>query len=191
MNATEERYQRDLFADYKPKKAFLKNDNIVPKTKFSLTLSLEKIVFLSIAIVMAMVALYAFGVERGKALNVQAPLPAQVQKPAAAQVTKPAPAAVPQAALAAQAMATTDPKIQAQGAIAAAKPYTVVAATFARREWAEKEIERLKKSGQEAGVYQSSGYFLVCIGSYQTKDEAKEALSKIRTSYKDAYLRSR
>jgi septal ring-binding cell division protein DamX len=187
MNTMEERYQKELFDEYRPKRHFPKSENIVPKTKFSLTLSLEKTVCSSIAIVMAMVVVYAFGVERGKVLQGRAPAAPIAKTIKSVTVGGPrmpsqqAPAAAPA------------PVSQAQAALSAGqlKGYTIVGATFTRKEWADTEVERLKKSGYEATVYQSSNFFLVCIGSYQTKDEAKLALSKIRSSYKDAYLRSR
>lgn len=184
----EERYQKELFEDFdKPKKPFPKIDNIVPKTKFSLKLSLEKTVFVSIAIIMAMVIVYALGIEKGKAMRregqaMASAAPAPAQKPQiAAQAPVPAPAPAP-----------VQPEVQVSAQAAAqAKPYTVVVATFTRKEWAEKEIDRLRKKGVEAAIYQSGSYFLVCAGSYQTKDAAKEAMGKLRGTYKDAYLRSR
>jgi cell division septation protein DedD len=205
----EERYQKELFDEFKPKRHFAKNDNIVPKTKFSLTLSLEKTVFSSIAIVMAMVAIYAVGVERGKVIQREARTlntSKTIKSVTVGLQNTPQPQApavpvqkVPQAAQqAAQPPAAQPVPAQAQQVQAAAlslsqqpKPYTIVGATFTRKEWADKEIEKLKKNGFDGTVYQSSNYFLVCIGSYQTKDEAKQALPKIRSTYKDAYLRSR
>jgi len=174
----EERYQKELFEDFeKPRKPFPKMENIVPRTRFSLTLSLEKTVFVFMAIMMAMVLIYALGVESGKAAQraIPAPSPASVQAPVQAPLQAP-----PQAPAAGQVQAAP------QG-----KAYTVVVATFTRKDWADREIERLKKSGREAAVYQSANYFLVCVGSYPAKDAAKEALSKLRSTYKDAYLRSR
>jgi septal ring-binding cell division protein DamX len=236
----EERYQKELFEDLdKLKKSASKNENLVPKTKFSLTLSLEKTVFTSIAIVMVMVVVYAVGIERGKVIQRQSPQQITVRTiksvtvggPKAEQPSQPQPApavdlkvqiadkkvpapapAVPAAQVKVQAPAPASQAVQAvipgetqqaqparQALIsvqalplsAQPKPYTIVGATFTRKDWADKEVEKLKKSGQDAAVYQSANYFLVCIGSYQTKDEAKAALTKIRNAYKDAYLRSR
>jgi hypothetical protein len=229
----EDRYQKELFEDLdRLKKSSLKNDNLVPKTKFSLTLSLEKTVFISIAVVMAMVVVYAVGIERGKTVERESPqmtitktiksvtvggpkpvhvvpstpkmasvvekkvqvvekkiqVPVQVPAPVAQTVQAAVVPAQPQQALPVKAETVS---IQALPLSAQPKPYTIVGATFTRKDWADKEIEKLKKSGQEAAVYQSANYFLVCIGSYQTKDEAKAALTKIRNAYKDAYLRSR
>lgn len=238
----EERYQKELFEDLdKLKKTSSKNENLVPKTKFSLTLSLEKTVFTSIAIVMAMVVVYAVGVERGKVLQRESPAtvtaktiksvtvggpkaaqPQQAQpvtaadaKVQAADKKSPAPVSaqavpavpvkaqgavpaaqavpvqVPGQAQQVQAIKTAIIPVQALPLSAQPKPYTIVGATFTRKDWADKEVEKIKRSGQEAAVYQSANYFLVCIGSFQTKDEAKAALTQIRNAYKDAYLRSR
>ena len=184
----EERYQKELFEEYRPKRHFPKSENMVPKTRFSLTLSLEKAVFSSIAIVMVMVVVYAFGVEKGKALELRAPA-AQVAK-TIKSVTTGGPNTPSHEAPAAE-HATAASQAQAVSSPGQLKGYTIVGATFTRKEWADKEVERVKKSGYDAAVYQSANFFLVCIGSYQTRDEAKLALSKIRSAYKDAYLRSR
>jgi hypothetical protein len=224
----EDRYQKELFDDLdKQKKSSFKNDNLVPKTKFSLTLSLEKTVFTSIAIMMIVVVVYAIGIERGKIVQRESPqlpvektiksitiggprpvqLPAPQPDPVAEKKAQAVEKKIQTAAPAVQAVQTavisghpqqaapvvkTEPvSIQALPLSAQPKPYTIVGATFTRKDWADKEVEKLKKSGQESAVYQSANYFLVCVGSYQTKDEAKAALTKIRNAYKDAYLRSR
>jgi hypothetical protein len=203
MNTMEERYQKELFGEFeKPKRPFSKTDNIVPKTKFSLALSLEKTVIVVIAIVMAMVAVYALGIERGKVVKRESarpqalkPVKAPVAPAQSAAISVPAPqTAAPKAAIAAPAQAQYQAPVAGQPAVQAAaqaKPYTVVVLTFTRKDWAEKEIERMKKSGHDAGIYQSSNYFLVCVGAYPNKEAAKEALSKLKNTYKDAYLRSR
>ena len=74
------------------------------------------------------------------------------------------------------------------------KPYyTIVAATFARKDIAMQEIDKLKKQGYSATLIQSDRYFQVCIGAYADKAGAltQKDLNKIRRLYKDAYLRLR
>ncbi|MBN1526681.1 MAG: SPOR domain-containing protein [Candidatus Omnitrophica bacterium] len=63
----ENAYQKELF-EFEPPKASApkKPDPIFPKGKFSVTLTLDRLVFVSIGVIMLMVALYALGVEKGK-----------------------------------------------------------------------------------------------------------------------------
>ena len=65
----EERYQRELFEfeDQKKGPSKFRLTGILPKSNFAVILTIEKIIFICIALVMAMVVIYALGVETGKA----------------------------------------------------------------------------------------------------------------------------
>jgi len=64
----EERYQKELFIEFeKPKKPFSKI-NMLPGRDFTVILTLEKLVFLVIGIIMLLVVIYALGVERGRTI---------------------------------------------------------------------------------------------------------------------------
>ena len=68
------------------------------------------------------------------------------------------------------------------------KAYTITAVTFKNKGVAAKEAGRLKKEGFDAFVKQSGEYFLVCIGAYSGKESAKTVLHKVRRKYRDAYI---
>jgi cell division septation protein DedD len=194
----EGKYQKELFEFENRKRSFPKFDKMIPRGDFAIILTLEKTVFVSIGIIMLLVVIYALGVERGKVVVRRIPQPvaavrvAPVKAPAApllkaaVQVKQPAPAPIT-----APVAAITSPVPSAEKAIDPAKPYTIVAATFTRKEWADQEAARLKKSGLEAFAVSSEPYFIVCIGVFANKDVAKPVLNKVRRSYKDAYIRLR
>ncbi len=185
----DEKYQKELFEFEKPKRRFRGLARMFPKAdlegRMVITLTLERTVFISIGIIMAMVAIYAFGVERGKALKEEkgavftqaAPVAASQTKSRAITpvAVKPIPAAV---------KPITEKK---------AGPYTILALTLTRKETALAEVNRLRQGGFDAFMAESNSYYLVCIGAYPNKDsaESKKALSKIRQLYRDAYFKLR
>ncbi|MFA6078479.1 MAG: SPOR domain-containing protein [Candidatus Omnitrophota bacterium] len=184
----EGKYQKELFEFDNRKRAFPKFDKMIPKGDFAIILNLEKTVFVSIGIIMLLVVIYALGVERGKTVS------RKIARPAAAPVRQPIP--VKQQAVAAPVITPAPVALvtkPAPAVVAAdpSKPYTIVAATFTRKEWADQEAERLKRSGFEAFATPSEPYFIVCIGAFVNKDAAKPVLNKVRRSYKDAYTRLR
>jgi len=184
-----EKDQKELFEEFeKPKKPFSRFSNIFPRSDtqrhFAITLTLEKTVLVTIGIIMAMVIVYALGVEMGKStvkdkslLNINNKrrsykpaerLPIKEKRP---------PAMTKRGALDARAAMP-----------GSGRPYTITAVTFKNKDVAAEEAGRLKKEGFDAFVKQSGKYFLVCIGAYSGKDSAKTVLRKVRRKYRDAYI---
>ena len=188
----EEKYQKELFEFEKPKRSFPRLAGFFPKAdfegKFSITLTLERLIFLLIGIIMLMVIIYALGVEVGRSVtNGRAvvasaenrPVPVKALPP---QTIKP----IPQATMPVPAKPITVKPVDSSN-----KPYTIVAVTFSSKEGASQEVSRLKKEGYDAFLVQSDPYFQVCIGSYSDKNgtENQKELKKIKRVYKDAYFR--
>jgi len=189
--------QKELFEFQAPKKQPRKFGQLFQQADFALNLTAEKIVFVSIGIIMLLVISFALGVERGKIISekasetrtalVQATIPAPAQsvqgQPAAAKVQLTTVQAQPAAVKIQPAAAKAQP--------AAAKPYTVVAAAFSKEAFATKELSRLRSSGLEPFVYYREPYYLVCVGSFANKESAQKVLNKVKQMYRDAYVRSR
>lgn len=211
-----DKLQKELFEFEAPKKVlrpifsqfFQKND-------FGVTLTVEKLVFISIGIIMLMVVFFAIGVENGKSLSTRnntAPLvPAQT---ATIQVpTKAVAGLVPQGRAVTTVKnitpkdrnaaswgqkktltATTNAAVEAQNTQvpqSRGKPYTIVAAAFLRQDFASKEAAILEGNSLDAFVYYSEPYYLACVGSFANKDSAQKVLSKVRQMHRDAYVRLR
>jgi hypothetical protein len=167
---------------------------------------------------MVMVVVYAFGVEAGKtkaeqtavervpAVQVAAPVVPIVASSAnvvrVQPITKAPPAVkaqvMPVYAVKAQpiAKAPVAAVVKAQPVVKVApvaKPYTIVAVTFARRDNAIQEIYKIKKLGYDAVLVQTGNYFMVCVGAYsdKTSPDGQKDLKKLRRFYKDAYLKLR
>jgi hypothetical protein len=205
----EERNQKELFEFEEPKKPFSKLTKMLPKPDFegrvAITLTLEKMVFISIGIVMLMVIVFALGVENGKSRK----LPARrepVQQKAAAQAQKISqprrpvapiaamqPSAVTQKGFLNTAPVVPGAKTAAQKAPEAPKPYTIVAATFSKKETAQATAAFLNKEGFSAFITYSDPYYRVCVGAYADMygTQVQRDLVKVKRIYKDAFVRLR
>lgn len=219
----EENYQKELFEFEKPKKTFPGLSNIFQKADFegrlAITLTLEKIIFISIAVIMIMVVIYAAGVERGKrssgktadivmikpVTTVGTPAISQsVKAPQFLSTAQVAPSrerpltqknVIPAVMVAPKVKASVGEKAAPSLAISQdkTKPYTIIAVTFTRKDTAAQEANRLRREGFDANVIESYPYFQVTVGAYPDKDSAqsKRSLSKIKQFYKDAYFKLR
>jgi len=188
-----ENTQKELFKFDSPKKHPEGFRRFFQKTDLILSLSAEKLVFVSIGIVMLIVVSFALGVERGKAISstntesrTSQTLPAKEAEQARAvnTVTNITPKERVQAA------AVKSPA-QAQKQANKDKSYTIVAGAFTKKSSADQEASRLKVSGLEAFVYYSEPYYLACVGSFANKESAEKILGKVKQMHRDAYVRMR
>lgn len=211
----EERYQKELFEFEEPKKPFPKLSSMLPKADFegkvAFNLTLDKVVFVSIGIIMAMILVFAVGVESGKRRSLQR-LPAQKQnlqtEARKASVARVIPAlavkqiqSAPTAGAAQNRFLSTAPAVQPKPQVAAkkpsaadlSKPYTIVAGSFSKRETAQSAVAYLSKEGYRAFSYYNEPYYMVSVGSYAdpSSADAKMDLLKVRRIYKDAFIRLR
>ena len=184
----EEKYQKELFEFEEPKKPFSKFTNMLPKRDFegriALSLTFEKIVFIFIGTVMVMVLVFALGVENGKFRGDRA----KIIK--AAKVVPVAPKARP---LQYNSGAAPKARPLQSDSGAAVKPYTIVAATFSKKETAQAAAAFLTKEGSSASVVFSDPYYRVCVGSYTDMygTQIQRDLAKVKRIYKDAFVRVR
>lgn len=198
MAMDEDKYQKELFGEFaKPKRFFPRISDLFPKADFernvAITLTLDKLVFIAIGIVMLIVAVYALGVESGKKRPA-----AMIQVPANVPV-KTAPAAVQPAGV--QQIRYTVPQknfISVVPVPAINKPsqstsgkYTILAATFSNKDNALQEVRKLRLQGFDAMLVQKDSRFFACVGSYTNKASAQiqNDLKKVKRLHSDAYVR--
>lgn len=171
----EEKYQKELFEFKKPKRTFPRLSDLLPKGDFenriAITLTLERIVFIIIGLIMLMVIIYAFGVEAGRGI---------AKKAASSSESR--------------ISLVKAPQIPALGKPAApAQKYVIYAASFTRQEYAAQELKRLRSSGFDAYLTQNpaGGVYRLCIGSYASKDAARNELLRVQRVHKGAYIKVR
>jgi cell division septation protein DedD len=174
------------------------NKPIFPQHRLSLSLSYETLIIILIGAVLVASIIFSLGVERGRSLNssdVELPVPVQPIVAAPAEPITPvvaeAPKPVPKAAEAPKrspaASVTAQPKVNA--APATDKPYTIQVASYKTRDLAEKEISRINAMGYSADIVKKGNYFILCVGSFATKDAAKQTLAAMGKKYKGCLIR--
>ena len=190
----EERRQQELFEFEQPKKRFRGLSEIFKKagldgSTFAVTLKMDKMVFLSIAVIMLMVVVYALGVERGRSTPAR-----HTQEPAQASIKIPAaPVKIPE---------TITPQTAAQAAVSdktpgtvkdSVKPYTIAVASLSKKDTALSEVARMKNNGFDSFIIYSQPYYVVCVGMFADKTSAvsQRELLRVRRFCKDAYFRAK
>jgi len=69
------------------------------------------------------------------------------------------------------------------------KPYTIQVISFKVERRAEAKVKALEKLGYEAMIIPSGAWYQVCVGSYLSEKEAEEDLGRLKTRYRDCYVR--
>ena len=68
--------------------------------------------------------------------------------------------------------------------------YTVQIASFKQVKYAHQEANNLKNKGYDIFVLQKGNHFIVGVGRFNQKDEAKVLSSKLKRQYKDCVIRN-
>lgn len=67
--------------------------------------------------------------------------------------------------------------------------YAVQVVAYKNPQLAETEKRKLEKQGYQVFVVKGKKYIIVYVGKYQAKEEAEKTLKKLRTDYKDAFIK--
>ena len=208
----EERYQKELFEFDQPKKSFSRLSDILPRADFEgrimLTLSLEKLIFITIGVIMVMVVLYALGVESGKlsARHAGSRPAKQAVPPVMPPVLQVRPATIPARSILSTAplapAAKTDAILKANASNAskvrpslapAARPYTILAGSFSKVENARAAGAMLVRQGFTVTISYNAPYYMVSAGAYADRNhpDTHKDLARIRRIFKDATIKIR
>ncbi len=186
--------QKELFSDFVPEPQ--RNERIPSIAKshkpILISTTLEQMLLISIVMILVFCLVFFLGVLRGRSMGDQGfAARAAAESPA---VRKPVQvkAAVPQAAAKPAAIPGA---VNRDGSIMVvreqAKPYTIQILTTKKRAYAESEAASLKSRGINSWVMASNEYYVVCVGTYANKEEARKDLSFFASKYKGSYLRRR
>ncbi len=172
------------------------NKPIFPQHRLNLSLSYEALIIILIGAVLVASIIFSLGVERGRSLNssdvelpapiqpvVAAPAPAEPIAPIVAEAPKPTPKPAPKP--------TPKPAEITKSPAAADKPYTIQVASYKVRSLADKEISKIKAMGYSSDIIKKGDYFILCVGSFATRDAAKQTLSAMEKRYKGCMIRKR
>ena len=170
--------------------------------KTFITLRLDQTIGVALVLLVIYVLAFSWGVEKGKRAvrgsygtgsSSAVPVATETVKVVAAPSVNKSPEVVV-ARVTSQEMpvAVTDlPKPVAKVVLPNGK-FTIQHVTYLTQSAADHEVERLAKLGQSAFFVPTGKHFLVCISSFQTKQEASKLLRQLRTQHLvswDAYVR--
>jgi len=168
----------------------------------------EKIIVFIIVFILTAIVSFSLGVEKGKRITAKntnshielasaAKLPPAAESEEATQhaviASAPQPQPQPQDASSLvkqqpapeskQKIITTSNTKEEKGS------YTIQVATYKDKTRAQQEAQQLKKKGFYVLTLSKSGYTILCIGSFNSKDKANAKLSEIKKKYSDSYVR--
>lgn len=170
----------------------------------SLTLSLENIIVGSILFIMLLVLFFCFGVERGKRIVASSGAPQVVEAASTVKVEEIIPgeavdpsAQTPSADLPLKTIRTPPSGTEKQPAAQlsvnedkkAGQFFTIQVASFKSEENAQREAMGLKKKGYDIFVLPKGEHFIVLVGKFVQRHEAKEFSKRLKNQYQDCLVR--
>ena len=183
-------YKQPQFELFPANSATLEDINKPRFLLANLTLSLESLVIFTILGIMVALFSFSLGVERGKHIAAQA-LDERVS--AAWKVGARTMAAMP-AVLAAPAVTPerVAAPVEKPGIFHALVPgarYTLQAATYGNEEYAQQDALVLKAKHFQPFLIKNGKYWLLCIGSFNSKEGASALLRKLPSEYRSSQVR--
>lgn len=139
--------------------------------------TLEQILLAGILLILLLCGIFFLGVLRGKSLKpfTASTQPRMVSPGNTPPVQRPMVSAAPTTTLAALP----------------GKPYTIQLVTYRKKEYADTEVNAVRKMGFASFMLQKGDYFQVYAGQYGSRDEAKKDLALFQSKYKDSFLTRR
>lgn len=180
FNPDEQDRQGEFFSELprEPKKPFKKRFNL---GRIAISLSYENLILLTIGLIMTLIVCYSLGVEKGRhlaGLQDQEIIEAQEQIQATPKQMPPEP----------KKKKMRIKVAEKQKSITQDSPYIQVA-SFRTTKFASKEMQQLKIKGYQPFTLTWGKYKVVCVGGYNNKDEANQALTQLKKLYADCILR--
>ncbi len=188
--------QQELFTQFSSAPKRPERFPALAKTQKPILLSttLEQLLMAGIILILLLCAVFFLGVLRGKSLKpgpVETPSVERASAPRTVPPPAPRRAAAAAVVPAAPALPAATIPVRPASAVSADRPYTIQLVTYRKKEYAETELAAVRKMGFSGFVVQKGEYFLVYVGQYASKDEAKKDLAAFQGKYKDSFLTRR
>lgn len=189
--------QKEFFQEFKTPKNSLEKirDKYISNKPFYFAFPVETLAFTGIAVIIIVIIFFSLGVERGRYLArssvaVESPFKEEPLSKVQAQETaeKPEPKQNIEvkekkspAEVKVSEKADTPKKVTAK--------YSVQVATYKDKNTANKDLDSLKKQGYYAFILPKDNFYQICVGTYGTAAEAKAGCEKMRSRYKDCFVK--
>ncbi|MFC1514347.1 SPOR domain-containing protein [Candidatus Omnitrophota bacterium] len=170
------------------------------KERRMIALSMDKLYLVGIVLLVALIAAFSMGVERGRRLNLAGLDTQNIEEQAVTKDIFP-PEPIPfEPAISVPAAVVETVKVAVVKEIkpqaAAPEPadqslyYSIQVASYKNRATAETEAKDLKSKGYEP-VYVKPGdtWTALCVGKFKTIDDARGLAKRLRSRYSDCFIR--
>jgi septal ring-binding cell division protein DamX len=179
--------QKELFEEFgsTEKRRYPKNA-FQQKSKRTITLLYEHLVFVAIGIIVFSIIIFSLGVERGKSISLRRGSFAAKEREGAvkvrlAKVLKPAEETV----IEEEKDSVPSHKYEKEPV----SGYTVQVASYTSEGFAKRWVGKLQSEGYEAFTLQKGSYYIMCIGKFRDKKSAVSEMKKLRKLYSDCFVR--
>ena len=188
--------QQELFDRFSHEPQKPERSSMIAKNQKPILISttLEQILLISLVTILVFCLIFYLGVLRGRSMVSgisQRPVVLSVATvPARHEVS--VPTTVQAKTVVVVPMISGNPKKESPPLatnVTLAKPYTIQVLTTKKKAYAESEAMFLRNSGFNSQVSQSGDFYVVCVGTYANKEEAKKDISRFSSKYKNPYLR--
>lgn len=177
-----EEKQRELFSEYENEKErifrFIKKKDAIG-AKMAIIVSREKIIFLTIGLILVVILAFSLGVERGKRIKEKIAVDLE-QDEETAQLQK-----IELEPVTAKKIETIPPSPKKEGL------FTVQVVSYKQKELAAKEMEILKRKYSDAFIIQNGQYYEICVGNFSSRQDAKQVVNDLNKRYKDCFIKKR
>ena len=149
------------------------------KERYKITLTLDKLIIISIAIFLLTVVSYSVGVIQGKKETLIGKTNVSEDEIEEIKVVKP------------QVISQTEEKNSSQGdrSSEGKKVYTIQVATYLQRSIAYREKKKLEKQGFPVNISSKGKYLVIFVGNYSNEKEARKVMNVLKKKYKDCFVR--
>lgn len=185
--------QPELFNEFKFRETgrqFFLNKGLLPERALSVSVAYDKLILFALGFIIVVLIIFVIGFKCGARSML-----GRTTAPAAMAARVPAPIAAAQAVVNPPARPLL-PQAYAPGQQKAVKreapkPYTIQVATYRSKEFAQEEVDKLRRKGFATNVVSSNSLYEVCAGEYSDMKEATLALNVLKKIYKDCVVRKR
>ena len=147
------------------------------KERRRITFSIDKLYIFSVLFILSLVVSFSLGVERGKTIRLKNSV---VKKDI--EINKSP--QLPPENKSLKIKEAPEEDIKEKEVF-----YSIQLATYTKKEIAEAEAEKLKRKGLNPLLLKKGKYLILCVGKFETKEEAKNLLVNLKKRYTDCFLR--
>ncbi len=177
--------QPELFEDFHATSVATPRRGMTPvfvARRLTVTFTAQQLALVSAGAIVVLVALFALGVERGKAVGRMSSRPSRAAEIAVTPAVTSTRPAVSEPTPAPTTVATP---------ATPAHPYTIQLATYTNASIAQRELEKLKAQGYTAFLMEGHNRVALCVGRFASRRAASQQVASFKKTYQDCFVRKR